>query len=367
MRSVSQPKVKDKDLTLFFHQKQISIGSQVGPLWDPASSRFIRTSWMLDAKQALPIQSVAATIRFLSANEATKLEDLTRRRNVFARHSWENNFYLQRIRELADRTVIEVIRPGDPAAIASEAHIVANAVESVAVLSSVLYASRSTLQNRLGITEHRREVVDFTIGPAFNFLRSRSKREHVVRGVTVDQRFERRFRRLGLESLVNESVKSSELSTRLWQAVQWLLESRLEPASDAAVIKTSIALESLLGANDTEPLRATLSERSAFLLSDDPGLRASSSKLIRDFYDARSRVVHGSRKKHRPPSLRLIEAADRVVLMLLVTIAANISSFESFESLKKWGDDQRWGQRVRIARPFRDGDLKRALVRGADS
>jgi hypothetical protein len=346
-------------------EKQTSLSILGGPMLDPSSSRFIRTSWMLDAKRTLPIQNMAAAIRFLSANDVAKLEELIRKRNVFARHSWENNFYLRRIREFANKTVIEVIRPGDPKDIAAEAQAVATAVENIAILSSILYASRTTLQNQLAITQYRREIVDLTIGPEFNYLRSRSKRELVIRAVTVDQRFERRFRRLGLDTLVSASIKTDQLGKRIWQAAQWLLESRMDSSAPAAVIKTSIALESLLGASDNEPLRATLSERSAFLLSDDPRLRAKASKLVRDFYDVRSRIVHGGQKIQLTQSIRLLEAVDRLVFLLMITIADNVGSFGSFDALKKWVDDQRWGQNMRITRPFRDGDLKRALMRGS--
>lgn len=345
---------------------QIKLGITGGPILDPESSRFIRTTWMLEVKRALPIHSVAATIRFLDSHEADKLEDLTRRRNVFARHSWENNFYLQRIREFANRSVIEVLRPGDPDAVADEAELVATVVERVAVLCSVLYASRATLQNHLAITQHRKEVVDFTIGPGFKFLRSSSKREPSIRGVTIDERFVRRFRRLGLDVLVEQATQSNELSVRLRQGLQWLLESRLEPSLGAAVVKTAIALESLLSVNEAEPLRRTLSERTAFLLSDDPDLRAKSSRVVRDFYDARSRVVHGSRGKARGPGLRLLEAADRLSLLLAITLAANASVFGSFDRAARWVEDQRWGRDATITRPFRDGDLKRALARAAE-
>lgn len=346
--------------------RQTNLGVMGGPNLTPDSSRFIRTTWMLDVKRTLPIHSIGATIRFLDSHEANKLEDLTRRRNVFARHSWENNFYLQRIREFANRSVIEVLRPGDPDAVADEADLVAMVVERVAVLCTVLYASRATLQNRLAITQHRKEVVDFIIGPGFNFLRSSSKRERGIRGVTIDERFVRRFRRLGLDVLIEQATQSNELSIRLRQGLQWLLESRLEPSLSAAVVKTAIALESLLGANEAEPLRRTLSERTAFFLSDDPDLRVKSSRVVRDFYDARSRVVHGSRGKVRGSDLQLLEAADRLSLLLAITLAANSTVFGSFDGAAKWVEDQRWGRDATITRPFRDGDLKRALARTAE-
>lgn len=47
-------------------------------------------------------------------DEVEKLSTEITNRNVFARHSRENNFYLQRVLELSDTTVIEVFVPGLP-------------------------------------------------------------------------------------------------------------------------------------------------------------------------------------------------------------------------------------------------------------
>jgi hypothetical protein len=51
---------------------------------------------------------------FLSAQETASLTESARRRNLFARHSWENNFYVQRIGKLSNTTVLEVLRLGNP-------------------------------------------------------------------------------------------------------------------------------------------------------------------------------------------------------------------------------------------------------------
>jgi hypothetical protein len=309
----------------------------------------------------MSITGVPARIRFLDSREAAQLQEATRKRNVFARHSWENNFYLQRIQKFADHTVIEVVLPGDPDSIAEEAQVIADVVESITVLSTVLFASRTTLQNHLGITRHRKDLVDFTIGPKFQYLRSSSKRERRSQGVTIDDRFSRRFRRLNLDVLVKHATQIGEIGGRLRQSLEWLLQSRLEPSLPSALVKTAISLESLLGGSETEPLSRTLSERTAFLMSQSPVLRESLSGVVRRFYDSRSRIVHGSSKRGRGPSSHLLEAVDRLTFLLALTVAANTATFGSFEALRQWLEGQRWGKKDVIVRPFRDGDLKRAL------
>lgn len=351
---------------VFVMSEQMCLGASGELFLNPETSRYMRTSWMLDARHTMGITRIPARIKHIDSLEARKLQEAMRKRSVSARHYRENNFYLQRVQEFNGRTVIEVVLPGDPDSISNQAQLIADVLEGVAVLSTVLFASRATLQNRLGITRQRKDVVDFTIGPNFRYLRSSSKREHQSQGVTVDDRFSRRFRRLNLDMLVKEASQSTEVGGRLRQGLDWLLQSRLEPALPSALVKTAIALESLLGGSETEPLSRTLSERAAFLLSQAPDLRASLSGMVRRFYDSRSRVVHGSSKKGRWPSTRLLEAVDRLTFLLAVTIAANASAIGSFEALRQWVEWQRWGQKQLITRPFRDGDLKRALTRAAN-
>jgi hypothetical protein len=341
--------------------RQIGLGIIGGPILNPESSRFLRTTSMLEVRSPLAMQSIAATVRFIDKQEVSKLENLIRKRNIFARHSSESNFYLQRIREFADRSVIEVVRPGTPHEVADEAGLVAATVERVVMACSVLYTSRTALHKCLGVTEHREEVLDFILGPGFGLLHSSSKRGPTIAGLPLDGRFVRRFARLSLETLVKEAVQPSELGGRLRQGLQWMIESRTEPSIDGAVVKTAIALESLLGANDTEPLRRSLSERAAFLLSDDPAFRFRTSRVIKEFYDARSRLVHGSQSRRRKPVLPLLEAADRLTLMLAMTLSANAAVFAQQNGAAKWVDNQRWGATSPIARPFRARDLARAL------
>ena len=79
----------------------------------PQPSQYLRVTWMLSAETVLKFPD-SSSVRFFGEGEADSLAKKTRKRNVFARHSWENNFYLQRIGELSGHTVIEVFRPGDP-------------------------------------------------------------------------------------------------------------------------------------------------------------------------------------------------------------------------------------------------------------
>src|SRR5215470_9042162 len=92
------------------------------------ASRFIRTTWMLSAATELSLPHFGACIRLMPRQEAAELAERMRRRHVFARHPWENNFYVQRAHELGD------------------------AIERLAVLSTVFATSRSQLHRQLGMS-----------------------------------------------------------------------------------------------------------------------------------------------------------------------------------------------------------------------
>lgn len=163
-------------------------------------SHYIRTTWMLSTEGTLKLLDTTC-IRFFSEEEAEELAKLARKRNFFARHSWENHFYIERIRKLANTTVIEISRPCDPNDMIDEAQKIADLTEKLAFISSILIIPREVLQRRLAISPHRRSVFDITIGRKFYYLRSKSKPEPDIRGITIDEKFCRRFERCGFRYL----------------------------------------------------------------------------------------------------------------------------------------------------------------------
>ncbi len=284
------------------------------------------------------------------------------RRNVFARHSWENSFYVERIRQLAGRTIVEVFADGPIDSIVAGARAKAEFAERLALISSTLGVQRRRLQQLLAISGHRRYGFDLAISPGFEYLRSSSRAEPEPRGVPVDETFVRRFNRCGFARLLEVALSSHAVSQRLVQAVNWVSQSRQEPEALAAVVKTAIALESLLIVNESESLRGPLAERSAFILSAIPANRQRIARSVRRFYDLRSGIVHGGRR--RPPTIPLpmLEGMDRLVVLLSVTLAANAKRFASFDDVAAWVEGQKWGARSDpIARPFPASPLTRAI------
>jgi len=316
---------------------------------------------MLSATRTLDLQDFGARIRLMSMQETEELAELVRRRNVFARHSWENNFYVQRALDLGETTIIEVILPGQPDDVIPRAAPLVDAIERVAVLSTVFATSRARLHRQLAISSHQRFGIDLTIGPDCYYLRSSSRREPRARGVSIDQPFQNRFSRLPLQELIRASLSDDPLARRISTALSWLFESRRDATASAALVKTAIALESLLIHNQTEPLTASLSERAAMILTKDAQTRRKVSRAVKDFYAARSGVVHGRGRRPSQISAELIEGADRLVILLCLTIAANGTLWNPIDRLIDWCEGERWGDPA-------NGEihtLAQSLVRGA--
>ena len=325
-------------------------------------SRFIRTTWLLSATSQLELPENSVWVRRISAGECSALVEQTRKRNVFARHSWENSFYLKRVGQLQDSTVVEVFRSGSLDQVLPIARSLAELVEKVAVISSALGLRRQRTHQLVALSRHRRYGFDLAISPGFRYLHSSQRQEAQPRGIPVDGTFVRRFNRCGFPVLVAMGASGGDIGRRLEQGVNWLFESRLETSKHAAVVKTAIALESLLIASDTERLRGPLSERTAFILSDDPVRRQRIAKNVKAFYDLRSSIVHGGRRRAPSQSETLLEGIDRLVILLLLTISSNAGAWASFDRIVEEVDARKWGAGEKpIQRPFPGSHLSRAM------
>ena len=336
---------------------------ELEPLSTP--SRYMRTTWVLSAQTELKL-SESITIRFFDQDEAKLLAESVRKRNVFARHSRENDFYLKRLEELSDRTIIEVSLPGDAQHVVEmvEGAVgLVDLVEKVALLSTTLATSKGELQRNLGISAKRRSELDFAYDPQLKILRSRATRTPAVRGIQVDSRFCSRLMGCGFHRLIERQPPKNTLAKRVHTCLDWLYESRLEPRMEASVVKTAVALESLLIFSESESLARSLSERIAFILSPSPDTRRDLSSIVKRFYEARSGIVHGSRKKAKKLTPSLAEAVDRLSMLLCLVIGTNYEVWPSDDSLREWCEDQRWSEHsVEPCIPFNRNYLNNAIA-----
>jgi hypothetical protein len=293
--------------------------------------------------------------------EAKRLGTRVRTENTFARNHRGVHFYTQRARDLEEHTVIVVFLPGVPKEISEEAEKIATNLEKIAILSSTIAMKKIELQKRLGICTTLRPYFHFSFSPDFYSINSKLHSVPDCKGIIIDDRFLNRFFTCGFGTIVNYLYQKNDIAPRVSQSIDWLFDSRTERRPQAAVVKTATALESLLIFNETESIGRSLSERIAFILSSDPNKRRQIDKIIKDFYNLRSGIVHGSQRRIDKYSPMLLESIDRLAIMLCLVIAANSSLWPSKEALQDWCESQRWGAPSNINIPFPVLYLDKAL------
>lgn len=325
-------------------------------------STYLKPSSFLDADERFDV-SDTVRIEPYSQAMADNLGEVLLRRNVFSRHSWEKAFYVERARGLANETVIVIRQPGDPADIVEDAKSIASLIEKLLVLSALLGHKRPEVQRRLGIGRTVTSEKYLAMSADFAYVKSQQTTKPITKGITVDSRFQRRFLDCGFKNLFDSILTgTSKVAERLERSVTWLFDSVLDHRLDAAFVKSAISLESLLVLSDSESLAQSLAERSAFLLSEIREQREDISRAIKRFYDARSGIVHGGKKRLKQVQPSLIEGVDRLIIILWLALAHNPTTFEDDDCIRKWCDRQRWGEPERmLPENFPKSYLKNAL------
>lgn len=301
-------------------------------------------------------------IRHYTAEQAAVLYESLRKRNVFARHWQDRDSYSQRATAFADQAVIEVVRNGSPDHVRAEVTLASDLAEQVTLLAASLVVPRRNMLGQLGIGGRPSETVELLRGPGLAVLRTKTSPIPAGGGVHVDGALAKRVKAVGLSHLYTACCGAGDLSKRLTTALGWLFESRCEPRLGAAIVKTAIALESLLIFTESESLARSLSERMAFLLSGDGPARRRIASAVKRFYDARSGVVHGSRKKRSLASPELLEGVDRLLVLALAVVATGAAQWAACADLSDWCETERWGSPQTIVRPFGKKYLRAALT-----
>lgn len=326
-------------------------------------STYIRTTDFLDAETELVLPGDSG-IKILSADEAEGLADKAKKRHLFSRHSYEKNFYPDRFSALAGQTVIHITDVGTPDDVLAKAEATANIIEKLATLSAIFSTSREAFQNKLGISSKPVTGINIVYEIQFRYIRSKTIKAPAKSGLLIDQRFVRRFDRCRFPDLYTFCLSDIKIAERVLGSLSWLFESRRDPSLGSAVVKTTIALETLLIFNESDSLARSLSERAAFILSSDSEQRQTISKLIKTFYDARSGVVHGNKKKLKNLTPSLVESVDRLLLLMYLKIAANSKVWATVEDLNNWCESQKWGAPVQIEIPYPTSYLVTAIKLG---
>lgn len=302
-------------------------------------------------------------VRKFTQLEAQRLAESIRKKNVVARLGGANNYYVNQAIELGEQTIFEVSIVAGKDDVIELGMALTSIIEKLAILSTTFTIKRNSLHRKLGISSISKSEICFAFTHGYQTLRSKSNRVLEIDGIPVDKTFSNRFDKCGFVELLRFIQIKKDFNKRVMSSVNWLYESRREFRVNASVVKSAIALESLLIFSESESLARTLAERTAFLLSNKVEIRQKISKIISRFYDVRSGIVHGSEKKAKKLSANLIECVDRLILLIHLTIAKNHNLWTNVESLRLWYEEQRWGKPYEnIVIPFAQSYLSNALT-----
>lgn len=305
-------------------------------------SRYIKIIPYLNVKKTFQLSNDISISHF-SKNENENLIVNVRKRNIFARHSWENHFYINRLQSFSDQSIISIIGPGTPQDISLVAREIAKFIENILIVSTIFSIKREELHKKLASVNFSEINYDFSYSQDLRYLKSKTLTK---KGdfVSIDDSFIRKFEKFGFPNIFNTYFEKNEISSRIIKSINWLYQSRQEQNLSAAIVKSAIALESLLIFSDSESLSKSLSERTAFILSSNPIDRSKISKIVAEFYNARSAIVHGGKKKIKSISADIIESMDRLLTLMYLLICSNITQWKSNDDLRNWCEQQKWGE-----------------------
>ena len=121
--------------------------------------------------------------------------------------------------------------------------------------------------------------------------------------------------------------KPNELELRLKRAACWLGEAIADSDPVSAFLRFTIGLEILLVRKDeTETITGALSERLAFILSNDSAKRRKIWEKTKELYGKRSRIVHSGNSEVDPGDLRQIRHFALICFMKLLKKSSELTS-----------------------------------------
>ena len=134
-------------------------------------------------------------------------------------------------------------------------------------------------------------------------------------------------------------TEKTDFDRRISNTVMWLGESINDDNKESALVKSTFALENLLGGEQKSNIAETLSTSAAIILSDELEERKKIKHKIKQIYTMRSQIVHG---KSFGRNLTFINYSQDIVKELLIKIVTdiNLSSLISKNKLNNYIEDK---------------------------
>lgn len=286
-------------------------------------------------------------VRTLGADEVAGLMARRARSSVFARLRGTPDSYTRRLTELGGQTVIDVRLKGLPEDAGEKLRRRADIAEDAMAVAVWCTLGRARFENAL---QAQPGSAQFEVLIARNWkLRTKSKPRPASRPLELTASTRRVAARLGVWLVAEVAAGDAPIGERLRVALHWLAEAAHDRSRAAAAVKLSTALESLLG-NGHDSATRSVSERSAYLLSDDPQRRRDIARAAKAMYTVRSEAVHGLKQGDLALPGPWIDAACKLVLAVAAVIATNRQAWPKHHQMVEWTDQCRWGPAQSVVR-----------------
>lgn len=298
------------------------------------------------------------SLRQFTSDEAAQLYAKLRRRNVFARHAKDNDFYTSRAADFAEKPVL-IATASRPEWNAESFRRQADVAEALIILATAFALKRKDLHKQIAGFALREPTIDLYLDGYRGTLSTQMRRERSQRALVITETLIRRYTRLGFDRAVQALAAEASFSgARVRLVCEWLLSSRLDPSVGSAFIKTGTAAETLIADDSQGQVTRKVSHRIALLTASNESEFRELRDALRALYGVRCDFAHG---RHRgaptPPQMRQLEAFDRLVALGLAGFSHNCGALTSPSAVARWFSNAT----VPVPMPFSPSFVRGAL------
>ncbi|RQV39102.1 hypothetical protein DF027_21160 [Burkholderia cenocepacia] len=111
--------------------------------------------------------------------------------------------------------------------------------------------------------------------------------------------------------------EANQDATRILTGLEWAFDADVERNETQALLNACIGIEAILGKSQETGLTDKLADRCAFMLGRGARQREQIASDFKKIYDARSKVVHGRRRRLQPHERGMLDQAKLLLRNIL--------------------------------------------------
>lgn len=138
--------------------------------------------------------------------------------------------------------------------------------------------------------------------------------------------------------LMSNQLNLSDMQRKLIFGLRWIGEAIKPDILPSKYLKLATALEYLIG-GEPRGVTASLAERAAFLVSDNLDERLKTDKAARDYYNLRSKLIHGSSTEI---TFNDFKNLGELVRRIAIALYQKESNFADIRQFQEWVNMKRY-------------------------